>query len=467
MKKSIMLALAVLLVIGITAQGQDLSLNFYNFEFGGGGARAVGMGKAFYGVSDDITGGSWNPAGIYSLDQTIIGVSWSNIEPMGKSEIAALGQSYDHTGGFSDISSFNFVTPVRISGHPFVGSFNYTRNFDVYQQYSLGFNDNLIYAYDYYGTAVIDTVPIGVDIDDVIYGGLNTLNFAFGTRFYDKISAGVAINIYTGHTLSEKSQEVDLVDYHIDAVQTAFVEIDTLVTDSNKFTGVNFTIGFMYNNDRAKYGLVIRTPYNLKVNRKQAIVYNFSANGLNNNSSGATYYDDLQIKYEIPLIVGAGFGYKVKENWLVAADIEARFFSGKKVLQRESIIIDPGGSNVETFNTIDPEWKNVFAVRLGTEYMFEKDFATFPLRAGLGYLPVPYWNAELVESGGVYSIDKTSVTDYRISLGTGIHWEQLKFDVGYSYTFSDLESIAVLDDVYSLKETIKNHNISVSFTGVF
>ena len=61
--------LAVCLISTVWAQNNPVfdTLKYpqtYSFDFKGDGARAAGMGNAFMAVSDDISAGSWNPAGL-------------------------------------------------------------------------------------------------------------------------------------------------------------------------------------------------------------------------------------------------------------------------------------------------------------------------------------------------------------------------------------------------------------------
>ena len=150
--------------------------------------------------------------------------------------------------------------------------------------------------------------------------------------------------------------------------------------------------------------------------------------------------------------------------------MEYKSFSGKKILNRESILINTGGSNEETFSEIDPNWKNTFAFRLGGEYFKEANYGTIPLRFGFGYtpLPDPDFNLNVFDS----TVAGSSVTSYSYSAGTGIHWAQIHFDLAYTYYSVDRShetyiptSIGYVYHEYENKT--RNHHFNVSFTGVF
>ncbi|MCH9025019.1 MAG: hypothetical protein IH931_06760 [candidate division Zixibacteria bacterium] len=167
---------------------------------------------------------------------------------------------------------------------------------------------------------------------------------------------------------------------------------------------------------------------------------------------------DLLTKYEIPLMVGFGIGYNVSDNWLLAFDAEYRHFSTQQVKIRQSITLVPGADNIEEFVILSEEqwqWSNVFILRAGTEYLNETGIGTIPFRAGVGYVPVPTPDTDI---NGV----RSTAVSYEFSLGTGIHWEQIKLDLAYNYSTLNLESRG-----FAAQSKNKNHFVTASFTGYF
>jgi long-subunit fatty acid transport protein len=169
------------------------------------------------------------------------------------------------------------------------------------------------------------------------------------------------------------------------------------------------------------------------------------------------YFDNLLAKYDMPLMVGAGVAFRASENLLLAADAEYRHFSGGKINLRDSLRIDPGGHNEEYFTKFDPKWNNVFVVRLGGEYLRRTGIGLIPVRAGLGYVPVPSPNVDI--SGGT-----STVVNYDLSLGTGIHWSQIHLDWAYTYSTADRETA---DSFATVAEKNRNHHFNFTFTGFF
>ncbi len=466
----------LLLVFVGTSPAQDIEtppeldkpqIEPYALDFTGGGARAEGMGRAFIGVSDDITAGSWNPAGLFVLEKPVMAVSYGALAPRGSTSAKFFrwDASLDHSGSFDDLTSANFIAPVRLKGHQFVGSFSFTRNFDEFQiSRSTWFDSIFVITF-----GQLDTVEQSNGLTSELQGGLNSVNIGFGTRLYEKLSFGAAVNVYSG-SVTRDIEQVSATDSFPDFIYSGNYIKRTIyasVIDSNKFSGVNVTVGFKLNTDKVDVGLVVRTPFSLKVGTDRSIYY------IQENSgpvigvprkvfSDTTYFDDLKAKYGLPLMVAVGVGYHPSDKFLWAADIEYRNYSSSDVDLRDSILIDPGGSNTEYFTEEDPGWKNVFIVRSGVEHLRETPIGTVPLRAGIGYVPLPVASRDV---GGKRSL----TTSLNFSLGTGLHWSQIHLDLAYTFTSISWEGpLNVLGQNIGFGEMdSRNHHLNFTFTGYF
>lgn len=469
MKGSFYAVLILVLLSASTAFGQLTDLNEtliefgrfeqVNFDFRGGGARAEAMGGAHIGVSDDVYGGSWNPAGTYVIEKPIFGASWASVSPVGSNTRLTPNNllfDYEPAGSFGGVTALNFAAPLRIKGHPFVGSFNFTRNFDVYQ-YDAGAFDGII------PWPVADGFrdeEVEMEWTSSLEGSVNSTNFSLGTRLYEKLSFGVAANIYTGKLLRQFNRYRVFPEFdHNDGMQTFVGEEYVTVTDTNKVSGINFTTGFKYSGDMLSLGLIIRTPFSLKMANDTIATQEAYGNGvLIDDATGTRYAMDCRTEYDIPWMVGLGIGYQVNENFLWAADIELRTFKGGKVNVLDSLTINPSGENIEYFTEIDPRWLNVIALRTGAEYLLQTGLGEIPLRGGFSFTPEPSPN---IGSGVDGEIVFYAARRYGWSAGTGIHWEQIRFDIAYSW--SEVNRFVILSREY----TERNQRINVSFTGVF
>ena len=452
-------SLALIVILSVSVFGQvNMTIEGFKFEFQGSGARAEGMGKAFFAVSDDNTGGSWNPAGLYELDKPIISLSYGSLLPRGKTVthsdyvIDPFDNINTHSSTFGGVNGINFVAPVRIKGHPFVGSFSFTRNNEEYQAFNQSFDFDRIVAIPIFGNQFFyDTTNFLIGIDSHLEGGMASVNFAFGTRIYQNISTGVALNIYSGNTVRETNQLAfsdSLTAFP--TLQIVRFEENMQAIDSNKFSGFNFTLGTKYKGDKFNAALIIRTPFSLKVTTDKSYFVVSSINALPIvNGTDTVYVDDILVKYDIPLIIGGGVSYQATEKLLLAMDVEYKGFSGSKVSVRDSLFLDPGGDNTEFFTETDPLWNSVVTLRMGGEYKFSSKIGLIPVRAGFGYIPRVAPNNDLSTS-----------TESSYSVGTGIWWEQIHLD--FAYTYSSYEW------VYGpFIENNKDHHLNFTFTGYF
>ncbi len=470
----IALAAFVFILTAVSAFGQIQNLfetrfEAYNFEFTGGGARAMGMGNAYLGVADDISSISWNPAGLYKLESPILGLSYTTLRPKGEfqserfnfSTLSLPGErfSFDHGGSFGALTQASFVAPLRIKGHPFVGGVAYTRNSNEFQKQ--GFKLDQIETFPVFNEAgtflFTDTVYEEFDIITQLNGGIDAINIGFGTRIRENLAFGTSVNIYSGKV--QRNADVFVIgdSLPVNNFQHGTLFIVNQQFDSNKFSGLNLTVGIKVDGELLDAGLVVRTPFSLNQKGQKVTTDIVNVNGVP-LFTDTTFQIDLLTKYDIPLIVGLGVAYQFRENWLFAADLEYRNFGSAQVKIRENLILVPGASNIEEFTVLTDEqwqWSNQFIVRVGTEYLKTTNIGTIPLRAGLGYVPLPAPNTDALGN-------RSTSVSYQFSLGTGIHWNQIRLDLGYMYKTYNLKSSSFVSE-----EKAQNHFLNASFTGYF
>ncbi len=488
MKMSILRVSLILLFVAVQAFGQgginqQSGLLNLNLDFVGAGARAKGMGNAYLGVSDDVTAGGWNPAGLYQHDSPKIGFTYKIINPRGSTDLYPYPQAgilsvtnnrVSHNTSLSNLSSLNFIAPIRIKGHKFVGTFNYTNNYNEYttEQTIFNIDADLFLANNNELYSSVEGGIISQDYSQELSGGLNSVNFGFGTRVYDKISFGLVLNIYTG-TLVNDVLAKDSADNIISGAtfgQPALHVSHVRLLDSLEFSGLNVNFGFKYSGEKLSAGLLIRSPLSLKVSANSTIeTILFVENIEVENASTVILTPKINpplTKYNLPVMYGVGFAYQANKKLLLAMDAEYRGYGNTTIKIRDSLIIGASGNNTEFYTEHSPDtipnfqWKNSIALRFGLEYMMNTKFGEVPLRAGLGYTPVP----GALTAG--YNTSKPQ-TIQSASLGTGIHWSQILLDL--SYTFSKRDNEINLPGMTSFQSNYyyRNHQINLSFTGYF
>lgn len=461
----------------------------YNFDFTGAGARARGMGGAYIAISDDVRGASWNPAGIYKFEKPVFGISFRSLGPRGTATTDNLvlrtpfsptwifpATKHDHSGSFNTVASFSFVAPVRIKGHQFVGTINYGSKSDEYESTRM---DILRWQaqYVYYNPNWIDIFwyPTDLSLVTEMQGSISAVNVGFGTRFFKSISFGATVNIYSGRTTRHLVALETINHFPYQFNQTIRSRTSQDIIDSTRFSGFNLTLGFKQDGEKLDAGLVIRTPFNLNAKSGRSIytITDFKGEDSLGDPVGewlqapyatdTIYFDNILTKYSMPMMISAGLSFQQTENLTIAAGVDYRRYSNRKVQYRDSLFLDPSGKGTEFFTEANPRWSNVFSFNAGTEYILHPFIGDIPIRFGLGVTPLPAPSREVLGE------EKTSIS-YSISGGTGIRWSQISLDLAYTYRAWDRNVQVDLGGggLYLPAEfKVRNHYFTFSFAGVF
>jgi hypothetical protein len=490
MKRSLLIVVVLVTATALSAfgQGQDgdrLGLGlFLPFDFNGGGARAQGMGGAYYGLSDDITAGTWNPAGLTAHEGPTLALSYGGLLGDGHADVSLAGNptTYrrEHDGSLGSVTDAIFVAPFRLRGHPFVGNFSYSKNFDGLTNW----------GYESTFTRRILTLRQNIyQVEEFAFqskssaggeGAVRSINIGFGTRIHGNTSMGATVNVYTGESVRESFNIATLPQFPLEPFeQDVRIDINTSVIDTSEFSGVNFTLGFKHSGDRMNAGLVIKTPFDLQVETGSSIYTIRSVNTYpTEEGTDTTFIDDQVVKYGMPLMVGAGLAYSLSDELVLAMDAEYRGFGSSKIKERDVLEITPGGNINEVFSEYDPEWNSGIALRFGGEYQWDQSFGMIPLRAGVAFTPTPRPSSEDVDTPTMSYVLPSLVLSpvakllnkddtplmYSVSLGTGIHWSQIHLDWSYSYSQID-RNLPEVTGQFLLQN--RDHHIAFTFTGIF
>jgi hypothetical protein len=470
----------------------------YLFDFKGDGARAAGMGNAYMGVSDDISAGSWNPAGLYTAELVTLGFSLINFRPGGSGvgDIDAFDPSgadlstYDISEAFTDnFPAFRVIAPLRIKGHPFVFSFGNNRTFEDFQKSEFNSSFDQLFVSTILVKTYYDTNRIDIAIDSKTHTKMNNVNIAFGTRLFQNLSGGFALNVFSGRSYRLENQLAFVHNFRLPtdiAFQFTDFQRDVTHYDTTRFSGYNVTVGFKYTAPRWTGALVIKSPLSLSA-KLDSLKYRISSTV---NQYGQIFPIEFGTdtviaprsltKYDIPMSITFGGSFLLNENTLFSGDLEYRGWEGKAVKVRVDEELIPGSDSKETYLELDPHWQNVFSIRLGAERTFQTGIGKIPLRAGFGLIGLPTPESQI----GIDSVSRFPVVSFAsnrmtsASIGFGIHWAQIHLDwavvrsgysgIAYRSLGPDLSQDLETNIGYGNVET-KNRSTSIffSFTGVF
>ncbi|MCK5127758.1 MAG: outer membrane protein transport protein [candidate division Zixibacteria bacterium] len=430
---------------GQTAVTVYPALTEVSYSYFGSGARAMAMGSAFVGVANDVNGGTWNPAGIWVLEDPMVSGSYNMFRPNGEFTHSMTPLKTKNSISMNSIGHFSFITPIRIKSHPWVFNFNYLRN-----------NEQSVRA-DYASDNFNSTQ------DDRVY--LKTYNFGMSTRLYKKLSFGFLINVYDGGRVF-KTTNTSSASVIIDPVNNISVDyvFDAIKLDSVKASGVNFTLGTMYKMDKVSIGAVLRTPFEMKNNTDVGRYRVTTRNGQPLiDDSDTVYVVDSLTKQEIPLSLAFGIGVQPNDKLTIALDANYQKYGSVKWSYLESTMITAGGDREDTYQQVPIDWNNTFGIGGGIEYKINTPIGLMPLRAGLRYNQLPQPKDYTITNGfevneqdeltGWYRTTYSSEgrqSETQITFGTGVHWSQLEIDFAYRITSG--ADLTIISETFFEKE---------------
>ncbi|MFH1335957.1 MAG: hypothetical protein ABII96_05520, partial [Candidatus Zixiibacteriota bacterium] len=247
-----------------------------DYNFLGGGGRARGMGGAFFGISDDPSAASWNPAGLYQIDKPQMLLSFRSY--MRRSDFTSSANGLDLS--YSDklkrdnnaISFASVAIPFKIKEKELVGSVLFQKLADIYQENRYFFIADyaLILNPEQTGYDILYNYPMG-PVNEKITGSLNSVNISFAGKIYKSLSLGLGVNVYGGNFTSDVDFFRPLVSI-FSVYDNVILMNDTTGLNGYRFrphiksdySGVNATIGTMYKYDKFSLGAVVKTPFTLK-----------------------------------------------------------------------------------------------------------------------------------------------------------------------------------------------------------
>ncbi len=545
--KSLILAVFIILTLSSLCYAQMTDYNFI-----GAGARAKGMGGAFFGVSDDPSAATWNPAGLTQMDKPQMGLNFKSFMPKHTFTQTYLGnreKTYDKSR--SEINFASVVIPFTMAGRDLVGSVAFQRISDLYGE-NLFFNSNTLiepvsdemviqrdpisgnpldsetfWVYsklnELYRIYQILTFPVGdygydtlykihsVELQDNIDGSFNQIVLALAGKPMKDFSLGVGINVYTGGYNYSGKQTDTLRPPPNDTVLNLKPSVET------DYRGFNFTVGGMYQYQNLRIGAVVKTPYTLEERQDFSLLWDEVIMGVVNPYPSPSLYVPKGILYKItqkwklPPIFGLGASYKLG-NLTLAADLEIRKYSNTELSYQTRSLPDENAPNAPQmdnqvirspadflppsdptfpYRTVNLKWKDTNQFRIGAEYVFQSSWGKIPIRVGVRNDPKVFSDLSDVVIDTTYMI---SVISYNIgeldtigikniyykanetdqvqgmvfTLGTGIGWKQIMFDVAYEYSSYETKAKGTkfgnsFDELWERKD----HKIFFNFTGLF
>lgn len=436
------LAAALAVMTTVPAWGQ-LRINSSPSQVGSG-ARALGMGGAFIAVADDATAASWNPGGLTQLERPELSLvyGWNFLSE--KFDSSSLISPVDV--GALDFDEINYLSlawplPWTLAGRNFVVSLNYQRKYDFNRRLELQARTGMFTGRPLYRMASLATTDVVFKQD----GHLAALSPAFGFELTDRLSAGVAVNIWDSRIVPGNEWEsvterrsVDRLFLHRRGADNDLARVFAGRANTyekyDDVEGINYTFGLLYKaTQNLSLGAVYHTAYATEVDYRRISRLR--------NPFGADHYNS-QMRIEWPGAVGIGTAYRfpserltlsfdvTRRNWERFIQIDERAGLGAR--------ISPLTGLYDGYTKVDP----VYTIRLGAEYVFfnpdkARQNLMPSLRAGLFYDPQPA-SGRRDRWWGVDQGDGDPDPCYGATFGAGVLIKnRVNIDAAYIYRWGD------------------------------
>lgn len=398
----------------------------------GSGARALGMGGAFISVADDATAASWNPAGLVQLATPEISVVYDVFH---RKEENRFGLSPDSSGedtvSKGRVNYASAVHPFQLFGRAMVASVNYQKLYDFSRQW-----DFLLNAVQKdFGTT--QTVNYYQD------GELSAVGFAFGAQITPRLSFGVTLNVWN-NDLTPNEWEEETIQSGVGVDGNKRFAFQSYAYDRYEFKGINANIGILWIiGPQVSFGAVVKTPFEADLfhdHRMKAGVQYPDAPG-----ASERFHNDFNSKnsLKMPMSYGVGVSYRPFHNWMMALDFYRTEWDDFALKDENGRKTSPINGKPIGETDIAPTCQ----VRMGVEYLHIADRFILPVTAGVFYDPAP-------AEGSPDDI-------YGFSLGAGVGYKIIHFDIAYQYRFGNDVGDAMLTD-HDFSQDIQEHVIYTS-----
>ena len=372
-KRGFLHAIVVLLILLIST-GAMAQIPGMDAEFAGAGARAMAMGSAFIGMSDDATASEFNPAGLMHLRKPELALQCRLVDERRIEYRAAKslreqlqGNLHPRTGRFHDTYGDLSFTALTYPGQGITLS--------LFQMSPVYFKRNCLDRADYLGTEILSNRHQDVSLRNV--------GLSLACCLTDNLYLGVT-GKYGRFRYAEKSNW----------------NVDDVLRD-NTF-GANFGLLWLAH-PWWSVGVVYKTSQNIE----------------------GTFGNE-RIKLRIPETVGAGLAFHPNDRWRVLADIDYINWSDYD----ESLAINRNNTTGQL------EWKrqDVTRYHLGTEY-FLGMFRSTGLFVRGGWM-LEESNARYYDENDKYRREAAPRPDdiYHYTAGLGFARDRFQLDFACDYS---------------------------------
>lgn len=479
MKKNIFSTVIIVLLtfsVSSFAQFPEDALRYSTLGTGVG-ARSLGLGMAYTGISNDYTALFWNPAGLGQLDMSEFSFGLSHLSSKDNSSLYGSEKSFSTSS--TKLNNFGVAYPFPTTRGSMVFAAGYHRINDFAGALSFtGFNpvSSIIQHYARHGVSTsrspkgnlawelylanVDSLSPNYFVFDspiqdsvtqsgktLESGGMNNWSMGGAMEAAKNLYVGMSLNINTGsYSWQRNYSEQDLDNiYNVSRYPFDFRSLYIDQTITATVNGFSAKFGMLYRmSDWFRIGLSFKTPSWLTIEET------FTSQGESFFDNGDSYkypYDapsKFKTKYDVvsPFVFSAGLSY-ILQDLMLTGDLEYTDWTQMEFRNAPEDLI--------SYNTdIKEMFQPTVNLRGGAEY--ELSAMGMRLRGGFAYLPSPYKD------------DPSSFARKYITAGVGfIVQDIIAFDLGYAYGFWDSFRVNY-DKTSRVDEKITTHNVVATVT---
>lgn len=407
----------------------------------GSGARALGMGGAFIAVADDATAASWNPGGLTQLERpevSIVGAVFRRTEEL---EFGTNPEGDGHNS-YSNVK-LNYLSatyPFALAGHNMVVSLNYQTLYDLTREWNFPLNLS----------------SPGFSVDQQINleqnGTLAAWGLAYSIQVHRRLSIGATLNLWEDGIYDNKWKQ-RIIENGSGVIGANNFTFSSRSNDRFTFKGVNANFGLLWNaTPKFNIGAVFKTPFKANIRKKSSFfsAINFPGDP-GSNPPPLILSSSEHLDLDMPMSYGIGFAYRFSDNFTTSLDIYRTHWDDFELKDNEGNKTSPVSGRPSSQSDVEATYQ----VRMGAEYLFIAPKWVVPLRAGVFYDPAP------ADNDHDNPADSSQDEYYGFSLGTGLGFDEVVFDIAYQFRWGNNVGGSILKNL-GFSEDVREHTLYTS-----
>jgi long-subunit fatty acid transport protein len=414
----------------------------------GSGARALGMGGAFIGVADDATAASWNPAGLIQLETSEVSIVGAYNKRTENTTYKAFPEaSGPQSTNTYEINYLSAAYPFTALNRNMIVSLNFQHLYDFNKKVNFGYTSS-------------DTTGPPLSLKNNIHfnqeGAFKSLSPAFAFQITPFLSLGVTLNLWDCGAYKNKWESTyqsfgngTFVGFPFnvqsridDKYEMKGLRMD--LSDPFHWQNVNYNMGLLWHiSPTWTLGAVFKAPFvaNLQHDYHFKSTTTFPTNPAANSNNEINRSET--VKLDMPMSYGLGIALRLSDRLTFDLDVYRTEWGDYVLHDADGYELNPITGKLRKNSDVSATTQ----VRIGGEYLIIGKSTVIPIRAGVFYDPEP--------------ADGSPDDFYGFSIGSGIAYKNIVYDVAYQYRFGRDVRTATVGNADS-SQNVKQHMIYMS-----